>query len=629
MHSFLDLKTPKDSVATSLNNKIAFTLYQQIQKNTTIANSRSGTLFSDPEKALGTKIDSTADIIYPIKRLMEDKLIAHLFYFSYINKKEFRIQSCFVAVPLERTESIEIIYKNILNISIQNILLQIETHPNFQPEMFKAELLVNLKQSLPLEPENYPNSFIRIFPELGESINSIPIYSKVKETIFEDIEDELISRNKIVKLETGLYFPIAENVMLEKFQIADEFIKKEIAPIYYSVSGKEMEEINEQEQIYSIESFQEPMTSLKKERADILHRIISPYHSKSYPGELAIMTVLLFEKHVLAYLIRKEEILINEEVEKFRDKFLEQSSHWRDILHFFHQDVISTTHPKVWDKLRSDKSLACASWYLPKEEVYVFAPRRLSAFLNCISDMNRSMPEATWKILAVKILIEANEKYLQSLFTNENTVKMYGNLLSKAYMDYFPWYYPLFIYFTFFRNIFFASAKIKIETEQWELESRIRSRKKDYEKARIIKFRKITEEKVIETRRREVIESMDELYFKENIIPTKQLLLQKCRMQNSDVLGVTLKRFEFQIIPIPGEEKNDKQAVLYPMDHEWRSKESRLKKMLSKKLEALESNPPTDKKIITPYKLVLNHIVSRNKIVSKEESEDMQTTSLS
>ncbi|MBP7283061.1 MAG: hypothetical protein KBA66_15870 [Leptospiraceae bacterium] len=51
--------------------------------------------------------------------------------------------------------------------------------------------------------------------------------------------------------------------------------------------------------------------------------------------------------------------------------------------------------------------------------------------------------------------------------------------------------------------------------------------------------------------------------------------------------------------------------------------------MLSKKLEALESNPPTDKKIITPYKLVLNHIVSRNKIVSKEESEDMQTTSLS
>ena len=149
-----------------------------------------------------------------------------------------------------------------------------------------------------------------------------------------------------------------------------------------------------------------------------------------------------------------------------------------------------------------ERYLACASWYLPKEEVYVFAPRRLSAFLNCISDMNRSMPEATWKILAVKILIEANEKYLQSLFTNENTVKMYGNLLSKAYMDYFPWYYPLFIYFTFFRNIFFASAKIKIETEQWELESRIRSRKKDYEKARIIKFRKITEEKVIETRRR-------------------------------------------------------------------------------------------------------------------------------
>ena len=192
------------------------------------------------------------------------------------------------------------------------------------------------------------------------------------------------------------------------------------------------------------------------------------------------------------------------------------------------------------------------------------------------------MPEATWKILAVKILIEANEKYLQSLFTNENTVKMYGNLLSKAYMDYFPWYYPLFIYFTFFRNIFFASAKIKIETEQWELESRIRSRKKDYEKARIIKFRKITEEKVIETRRREVIESMDELYFKENIIPTKQLLLQKCRMQNSDVLGVTLKRFEFQIIPIPGEEKNDKQAVLYPMDHEWRSKESRLKRCFLK-----------------------------------------------
>ena len=121
--------------------------------------------------------------------------------------------------------------------------------------------------------------------------------------------------------------------MIEKFTIADEFIKKEITPIYYSVVGREIDAINNQETIYKMEPFQEPLTSFAKDRAEILHRTISPYHSEEYPGELAIMTVLLFEKFVLENLIQKEERYINEEVENFLEKFLAPSKSWRDILH--------------------------------------------------------------------------------------------------------------------------------------------------------------------------------------------------------------------------------------------------------------------------------------------------------
>ncbi len=620
MHSFLEIKTPKDSAATSLNNRVAFAIYQQILKSSTIANSKTGNLFFDPEQIPGLKIDTRSDIIYPMKRLIEDKLVLHLFYISYVDRKEIKIHSCFIAAPNEKTESIVAIYKNILNISIQNILLQIESI-KFNASSFKGELRSNLKQNLPLAQENYPISFIKIFPQIEDSIRDIPLSAKVKETIQEDIEEELISKNKTVKLGNSLYFPMAANSMMEKFAIADEFIKTEIAPIYYSVVGKELEAIRNQEEIYQMETFPEPMTSFKKERAEILHRTISPYHPDNYPGELAIMTVLLFEKYALDYLVEQEDNLIKQEVEKLRSKFLEPSKNWRDIVHFIHEEAANSVHPKAWDKLKGDLSLVFAPWYLVKEEIYTFAPRKISSFLNCIKDMNIQMPDSPWKILAFKNLLETNESYLHGLFSNKATVQLYGNLLSKAYVEYFPWYYPLFIYSDYFKNIFFASAKKKIQSEQWELEARNKSRKRDLEKARIIKYKKITEEKVIETRRKEIIDCMDNLYFKENLIPTKQLLIQRCRLQNSEVLSATLKKFAFQIISIPGEEKIDKQAVLYPMDHEWRGKESRLKKMLSKKIESLDSNPHEEKKIIIPYKLILNHIISRNKLQMKEQSE--------
>ena len=94
MHSFLNLRTPKDSVASSLNNKTGYSLYQLILKSSTIANSKSGNLFSDPELVMGNKLESRNDIIYPMKRLMEDKLILHLFYLSFDPSKEVKAQSC-------------------------------------------------------------------------------------------------------------------------------------------------------------------------------------------------------------------------------------------------------------------------------------------------------------------------------------------------------------------------------------------------------------------------------------------------------------------------------------------------------------------------------------------------------
>ncbi|MBP9887856.1 MAG: hypothetical protein KBF93_16275 [Leptospiraceae bacterium] len=626
MHSFLNLRTPKDSVASSLNNKTGYSLYQLILKSSTIANSKSGNLFSDPELVMGNKLESRNDIIYPMKRLMEDKLILHLFYLSFDPSKEVKAQSCFISMPTEKSDSIESIYKNILNTSVQNIILYIENDLKYHPDRFKNELSLNLKQNLNLRPENYPMSLIKIFPRIENTINDIPLDIAIKEALLDDIEEELIIRKKIIRVEKGLYFPISNNSMIEKFTIADEFIKKEITPIYYSVVGREIDAINNQETIYKMEPFQEPLTSFAKDRAEILHRTISPYHSEEYPGELAIMTVLLFEKFVLENLIQKEERYINEEVENFLEKFLAPSKSWRDILHFILEETIQKMHPKIWDRLKTDKSLAYTSWYLASEEVYLFAPRRVSAFLDCIKDMNIQPPDLTWKILAFKNLLETNEKYLPGLFSKPENIQLYGALLSRAYMDYFPWYYPLLIYFKYFRDIFFASAKKKIEDKQWELAGRINTKKKEAEKTRIIKYKKITDEKVLESHRREIIDCMDTLYFKENTIPTKQLLFQKCRLQNSEVLENTLKKCRFQIVSIPGDEQASKHAVIYPLDHEWRSKESRLKKMLHKKIEDLEMNPYNDKKIVIPYRLVFNHIISYNQLRISQDVESEENT---
>ena len=39
---------------------------------------------------------------------------------------------------------------------------------------------------------------------------------------------------------------------------------------------------------------------------------------------------------------------------------------------------------------------------------------------------------------------------------------------------------------------------------------------------------------------------MDYFYFKENVILQGKMLIQKCRLQNSEVLAATLKKFAFK-----------------------------------------------------------------------------------
>lgn len=612
-HSFLELKTPKDSIAASLNNKTNFLIYQEILKSTTINASKNKKLFTIKNEVPEARLKSWGEMSYPLKRLMEDSLIQQLLIFQYNEVAGLTVGTCFIAAPLEKADSIYTIYENILDQSIKNIHAYLDNSVKFNANNFKKELEANLTNRLPLTPINYPENLTDIFWQIEDSYFDVPLEYEVRTGMIGELEDELIHTNKIIKMGEGIYLPITPDHIKDKFEATDDFIKTSIYPLYKQIIGNEIEAINENEEEYRLNPFHEISTAFPRDRAEILHSVISPKYNEHYPGELAIMTVLLLEPKANEFYQKEQDESIKKKLDEYRNIIINTSEIWQEIIHFFAEETLKSVHPKVWSKLQTDKSLTYAPWYLKKESIDVYAPRNNISFQNIIKSMNAYPPDASWKILAFKNLLETNEHLMPNLFTNQDTIKQYGNLLKKAYLDYFPWYYPILVHFKFFRDIFFTSAKAKIQAEQLYLRNKSDAKKREAEKKAQLERKKNIKDKASLKQRKELIECMDILYFKDNIIPTRKTLLDKCNFENSSILETILHMHKFQFISISkGDGENS--AILYPMDHEWRGKESRLKNMLHKKIEAFVEKEQDDKKYILPYKLLYNYLTALNKM---------------
>ena len=66
--------------------------------------------------------------------------------------------------------------------------------------------------------------------------------------------------------------------------------------------------------------------------------------------------------------------------------------------------------PEVWKSLTNDKELTYGTWETPRERIHTFVGRQGGAFRVLVKGMYGLSPEQGWKVLAMKSLLERNDK---------------------------------------------------------------------------------------------------------------------------------------------------------------------------------------------------------------------------
>lgn len=617
--SFLNLLTPKDVVGINLDNRANHALFQAINQSTTMSNARMAALFNTDNEVPGIRVNSKAELVYPLKKLLEARLIQQLFFLIFNEEEGIVAKTCFVALPVEKQEKLINIYANILEQSIKNIQSYLNGYLKFDESQFAKELETNLAREPALSSQIYPISIFEPFKQIDSLDSEIPLHKSVIEATKSEIEQELILKQNIVKIEDDIYFPINENDLLRRYEIADAFIVNKLCPLH-KTENAEIEKINHEEDLYRLDRYTKRETNHKKRRAELLDKILSAKHNNSsYPGNLAVLTVLLLDNKAKELYKKQEESLIQTEYDSNCKIIINNSDDWANLLHFFDEEKISSMHPESWEKLKKDKKFINNPWLSKGKEIHLLAVKNRPTFVKIIKSMYHNPPSDKWKVLAFKELLEKAEPSMTDLFKDKELIKIYGLVLKKAYVSYFPWYYPILIHFKFFLDRFFAHAKLKIKEEQ-EIQ-RQKKEKNDLEIARkkeSEKLKQLAENKNIRLKN-EIISILEKIFFTEESIPFFTSVMNQCNINSEEQFTEVIQNEKFQIINLKKNAEKEDMVILFPLDHEWRGRESKLKNVLHKKINTLATKPGDAKKEIFPYKMLYNHL---NRQSDKKEMQE-------
>ena len=632
-YPFITLKTPKEVIGSTLDNKANHAIYQAITINTSISNAKLNGLFNTSMEIPGIRTGSKSELTYPIKRLIEDNLIQQIFTLQYAEGMGFQVQTSYIAIPQDKPDKIDNVFTQVLEQSVKNITNYIDNIIIFDTISFAKELKLNLEQNAVFSSNNYPTAILDPFSSIAKYSSEIPLNKGVIDGTATEIEQELILAGKIAKLTDGVFIPIADKDLLARYETADRFIKDEIYPLHKTKTQEEIEKINHEEEIISMEKFGDQGLDLKRKRAEILDKAISAAFSGSahYPGSLAIMTVLLLDRLANDKYKAKEEEEIKQGYESYLKTMAKTSTRWIEMILFLDQKIIGDTHPEIWVKLKKDKRISFTTWIHKGNEYYILSNKDKSVIVKSITDMSDHPPSEKWKILAFRQLVEDTEKSIPDIFSDKKTIKAYGSLLKKAYVAYFPWYYPFLIHFSFFLDLFFKKAKDSIKAEQ-EAQKK-RKEKQDNEKNNKLaaeKLKRIEESKADRTKH-QIIMSIEDIAFKSEKIPFYTDVMKLSNIENEAYFDEMLKNENFQLIPLKKNAGKEETVVLFPIDHQWRGREARLKSVLNKQINVL-TEKHGEKKILLPFKLLYNILGKQSK--SPESSsvtlaeDDKETISL-
>ena len=624
---FLEIKLPKEALGNSLDNKMNHALYQAILANTTQSGANLMGLFNTSMDVPGVRVHAESDLDSPLKRLLDDELIQMLIYITYDEyDKSLDILPCFIGIPQDRYENLTSIYIKTIDQSVKSIEFYISSLA-FDEEEYYRELEANLNQPKPLTSAEYRFSVVEPFVKANNWNKEVKIPKIVLDTTREELARELAAKKVAVRFEDDKFFYL-DKTLSKRIDLAGKLIKEKIAPLYQDSLGNELAPIASAENKYFEKPFAKPTSEFHFQRADLINKHLLAQGKSNYPGRLALLTVIFLHEHASEQYNTDWENNINEEFRDIKTLITAPGEEWPDIVFYFSEDRIKTINPVVWDKLLSDKDLAATEWHLKDDTSFAIIHKKLSSFRKAIRSMAVTPPPEKWKILAFKQLLEITEPDLPDIFQEGELVRIYGHLLRVAYMNYFPWYYPLLIHFAFFRDLFFKNAKLRINAEQ-DFLGQVNAERQSANKKASAKREQASKanDRTNEIKNR-LISILDQIYFTEKKIPVVQDVINQSGFPEAEVSSC-IKTTRFQIFRLRKEDNQGNSILIYPIDHEWRGRSAKLQKILHDQVEAFKQGGKEKSKEAFPYNRLYNHLTKSKSAPAsagkKEETDPYET----
>lgn len=613
---FLELLKESEALArgANLTEKIHHAVYRSIKSHSSIEQIRNGHIFNldTPIPELQAATTSRKDVMDVLQRLISDQLIAQVFLLRFhLETGEIRLRPGYIAhTGDDRVGPVQLFNETIFT-SATEVESLIDSRPVLTAQMIRKDLETDFKSQNMPDPSTLKILIDPLKVLQPAAFDLVPPADLLREgrTM---LREELTKRGLVIDLINYGFLPVRDHEILTVFETASDFMVQKLIPTHKSKGNlkAEIESINQQQAAHTVEVNEANTSSFTAQKAAAIKKTILSQPNRSggsrFSGSLAIEIILQLSSKADSQYSAQWDSDINQIYADFVEPILAEEALWFDMVRFVTEEERMDIPSRAWNKIVTDTSLLYSTWQTVDGTVHVLARKDVNAIKSLLSGMLELGSDEQWKILAIRFLIEQYESVMPELFESSETIALYGKLLRRVYMQYIPWYIRLLMFFGLksIQDYAFKNAKDIIFKQQEQLETVNSEQKQQLEKKRLNeKKRRLEAAHDLQVINR-IVEKIDHAFQEGRTIP----LAGDIRQEFSDMQGpdfyAFLDKHNFQLISKPGSQGPQDSILLYPVDHNWRVRVSRLRR----RLEELLSSDQTPADIIEQLRLIEQHI---------------------
>ena len=594
-YPFLETLSESEAISrgANLDDKINYTVFHTIKDHSTQESVRSGKYFTLDTFVPDILNLTKADLSAVVRKLIVDRLVIQIFRMEYEStRSEMQMVPCFLAQPGGEHDTTFSLWVESNSRSVTEIEKMLSSRPPFDRKLFAADLAQDLKSEKIPPVEELKHVLVDFFQGVHPgSFEIVPPADLIPSTLAE-IRDEITRRKIAVEIPDYGFMPLGGSDQVPLFELAGRFLTSKILPRYKNRGNLkgELERVLLEEERYAEEERPRTTEFIVARASALKKEALSGPRPEGmgarFPGSL---TTEIIQK--LAPLASSEyETAWNDRNETALREIVDgmnEGTAWHQVIRFMTEEDLRQIPPVARDKLLGGGHLYHETFMRGDAEVHVFVRRDGAAFRLLVDGMRGLPAFQQWQILAMKVVLEKNEMELANLFDDPEFVRAYGKLLREVYMRYFPWYIRLLfaLGLSMFQDQGFKVAKQKIQAEQKSLRDRYTRRKavrdKEQEEERKKAALRVRDRALSNT----LIETLDHFYLEEHRVPTVDEVRSEIDMSSSEFDDI-MNRGKFQKVKL----SDGGQILLYPLDHNWRSRVARLRRTLDLIREAIEED---------------------------------------